>query len=85
MFNYKCCFHIFSLSLSIYIYIYIYTIISRNAVTVCPPQYETTDQTDLTQDLVIVHSPWKGGYAQNPNVQSRSFKILQQQLSSEAQ
>ena len=50
----------------------------RNMVTVDEPviDYDAIKQAEATQNYVT----YKSGPAQNPDAQSRSFKVIQQQL-----
>ena len=50
-------------------------IIFRSAVNISPE-----DGIEQSRAVLNDQSIWRSGDAQNPNVQSKSFKILQQQL-----
>ena len=50
-------------------------ILSRSAVNISPG-----DGIEQSRAVLNDQSIWRSGDAQNPNVQSKSFKILQQQL-----
>jgi len=69
-------------------------IVQRNAVPVTPDapsgqvahhQHQQHQPQRAQGEVVEEGTPWRGAPQQNPNVQSRSFKILQQHLLEEEQ
>ena len=61
------------------------TLCFRNVVPVTSPDAAMSPANTAAPRAEVLEEPshWRSGPPQNPNVQSRSFKILQQQLATE--